>query len=145
MAHARVPVRHASFESICAQLAAAGWPIAELWNGGLSATSTNGRAPSLFNGGLDGLSGAGLLLVFGAAAYLELQSAERAKSAKFPGDLGFDPLGYYCQEGAFKQRELRLAEIKNGRVAMMAITGFAVQEFLWGNPVIKQTPFFFGR
>ena len=40
---------------------------------------------------------------------------------------------------------MKLAEIKNGRAAMMAITGFAVQEFLWGQPVIEQTPFFFGR
>ena len=41
--------------------------------------------------------------------------------------------------------KLKLAEIKNGRVAMMAITGMAVQECLWGNPVVDQTPFFFGR
>ncbi len=40
---------------------------------------------------------------------------------------------------------MKLAEIKNGRVAMMAITGMAVQECLWGNPVVEQTPFFFGR
>ena len=33
--------------------------------------------------------------------------------------------------------------IKNGRVAMMAITGMAVQECLYGSPVIEQTPFFF--
>ena len=47
--------------------------------------------------------------------------------------------------GAGDAEALRLAEIKNGRAAMMAITGFAVQEFLWGSPVIQQTPFFFGR
>ena len=26
---------------------------------------------------------------------------------------------------------------------MMAITGFAVQELVWGSPVVEQTPFFF--
>ena len=40
-------------------------------------------------------------------------------------------------------RKLQTAEIKHGRAAMMAITGFAVQEFVWGTPVIQQTPFFF--
>ena len=38
---------------------------------------------------------------------------------------------------------LRLSEIKNGRLAMLAITGFAVQEFLYGSPVVQQTPMFF--
>ena len=38
---------------------------------------------------------------------------------------------------------LKEAEIKNGRAAMMAITGFAVQEFIWGTPVVAQTPLFF--
>ena len=36
-------------------------------------------------------------------------------------------------------------EVKNGRLAMMAITGMAVQEALWHTPVIAQTPWFFGR
>jgi hypothetical protein len=40
---------------------------------------------------------------------------------------------------------MKLAEIKNGRLAMMAITGFAVQEVVWGKPVVDQTPFFFGK
>jgi len=38
---------------------------------------------------------------------------------------------------------LKLAELKNGRAAMMAITGFAVQEFFWGKPVTELTPIFF--
>ena len=40
-------------------------------------------------------------------------------------------------------RDLQTAEIKNGRAAMMAITGFAVQEFVWGKPVVALTPWFF--
>jgi len=35
-----------------AMLAVAGWPMAELWNGGLAQGATNGRAPAVFNGGL---------------------------------------------------------------------------------------------
>ena len=30
-------------------------------------------------------------------------------------------------------------------MTMVAITGFAVQEFLYGQPVVQQTPFFFGK
>jgi hypothetical protein len=35
------------------------------------------------------------------------------------------------------------AEIKHGRLAMLAVTGFAVQEAIYGTPVIEQTPQFF--
>ena len=54
-----------------------------------------------------------------------------------PGDYGFDPLGYSTGTGLATQlpellqknmgnmEELQLAELKNGRVAMMAITGYA--------------------
>lgn len=38
---------------------------------------------------------------------------------------------------------MELAEIKHGRAAMLAITGFAFQEFFTGIPVVDQTPFFF--
>jgi hypothetical protein len=41
------------------------------------------------------------------------------------------------------RREMETAEIKNGRLAMMAITGFALQEFVYGNPVVDQSPLFF--
>jgi light-harvesting complex II chlorophyll a/b binding protein 4 len=36
------------------------------------------------------------------------------------------------------------AEMWHGRVAMLAITGFAVQEAVWGTPVVDQSPLFFG-
>lgn len=42
-------------------------------------------------------------------------------------------------------RALREQELTHGRSAMIGITGFAVQEALWGNPVVEQTPWFFGR
>jgi hypothetical protein len=59
-----------------------------------------------------------------------------------PGDLGFDPLGFYPSDIAGRRR-LQLAEIKHGRVAMVAVVGFAVQEAVLRSPVVDQTPFFF--
>merc|ERR1711990_711282 len=101
-----------------------------------SAGQTNGRAPSLFNGHLfDHLPF--LVFVFGGLAALELTTKDTVKN----GDYGFDPLGFASGVGAMGT--LKTAEIKHGRAAMMAITGFAVQEFLYGKPVVEQTPFFF--
>jgi len=144
-----------------AMLAAAGWPLAELQSGPYLrvVVDNNGRAPSLFNGHLTEFAGP-LVLFAGAMAVLEVRHKEKLVD----GDLGFDPLGFGGKqrpagalpfEGAQALIDklpntgdmdaLRLAEIKNGRLAMMAITGMAVQEFIYGTPVVEQTPFFFGR
>lgn len=147
-----------------AMLAAAGWPLAELFSGeGLARQGlTNGRAPSLFNGHLFDFLPA-LVVIFAPIAYLEFTNKDRLPE----GDYGFDPMGLAGEQqpyGAFpfdaflKKKTpldavryakdmdaMKLAEIKNGRLAMMAITGMAVQEFVWGTPVVQQTPFFFGR
>ena len=137
-----------------AMLAAVGWPLAELINPWL--TTSSGRAPSLFNGGLgDGPVPFFLVLAAGAAAYGEYVAEEKANDRKqmgaaeqqqrIAGDFGFDPIGFSKEEGAYRQKELRSSELFNGRLAMLAITGFAVQEFLWTKPVVEQTPFFFGK
>ena len=82
-----------------------------------------------------------------------------------PGDLGFDPLGLYGWYGSnigvmdqmraetdpayavrlaeSARKEMETAEIKNGRLAMLAITGYAFQEAAYGTPVVDQTPIFF--
>ena len=44
-----------------------------------------------------------------------------------PGDLGFDPLGLFT--GSETQKlSMQLKEVNNGRLAMVAITGYALQE-----------------
>ena len=84
---------------------------------------TDGRAPALFNGGLgDGPIAPFLILAAGAAAYLELQTKDRVNDTGKPngyiaGDLGFDPLGFFGQQGAYAQKKLRANELNNGRLA----------------------------
>ena len=126
-----------------AMLAAAGWPLSELtnWDFLHSYGDLNGRAPSLFNGGLFDVYGGFFFVFVAAAAALELKAIETDDIVA--GDFKFDPLGLASDPAA--KKELQLKELKNGRLAMMAITGFAVQEFIWGKPVVEQTGAFFGR
>ena len=50
---------------------------------------------------------------------------------------------YRMRWEANARKMMDTAEINNGRLAMLAITGYAFQEFLWGTPVVDQTPIFF--
>ena len=127
--------------------------MAELFAGSFGALGfTGGRAPSLFNGGLDAYAVFMVAATVGTA-YLELLTVDdvnqtwlntaEGKAKYSPGaTLQFDPLDIAAKAGSY---DLRSAEIYNGRLAMLAITGFAVQEFLWAKPVVEQTPWFFGR
>jgi len=134
-----------------AMVAAAGWPLSEIFQrllGQLTGTATildatNGRAPSLFNGHLfEGPQGIFVLLAALATASLEVKTLDNVEgltpTGYVAGDLGFDPAGLRS-----KRNDMEAAEIKNGRLAMMAITGMAVQEFFYGTPVVEQTPGFF--
>jgi hypothetical protein len=60
----------------------------------------------------------------------------------FKKDLGFDPLGIYPKDKTAQAR-FQLAEIKNGRLAMLAASGFAIQEAITSESVIDQSPYFF--
>jgi len=139
-----------------AMLAAAGWPLAELWDTKIAqflgmepGLNDDGRVPSVLNGGLSTISVKYWLGCLALAAVLDVYGSYFApkKEGYVAGDLGFDPVGFYPR-GAWdrdkKERErLQLAEIKHGRLAMLAITGFALQEAVTHLPVVEQTPLFF--
>merc|ERR1719231_1401149 len=119
-------VKHARL----AMLAAFGWPISELTNFGNLLTK-EGRAPSLLNGGLGEVNGVYWGAVVALAIYWEAQGLDKQYGKKedyLPGMLGFDPLGADSQG-------MRAAEITNGRVAMVAITVFALEEALTRAPI----------
>lgn len=88
-----------------------------------------------------------MIQIFGWISFLEAVSFPALAGAgagydRAPGDFSFDPLGLYPTDPE-KQKEMQLAELKNGRLAMIAIFGFAIQEFVSKQGVVDETPFFF--
>jgi hypothetical protein len=140
-------VKHARL----AMLAAAGWPISELFDQKIASLFGlnpllvgDDRAPSILNGGLGKISPIYWLACVAGAAAIDLYGMKRASNTPgyVPGDLGFDPFGVFPKDKD-GQEWFRLAEIKNGRLAMIAITAFAVQELVSQTGVINETPLFF--
>jgi hypothetical protein len=148
MNYREAEVKHARL----AMLAAAGWPISELFDKKIASAfglnpllDASDRAPSVLNGGLGKVSPLYWIAVLGAAAAIDFYGINRSKSGDasyFPGNLGFDPLKVYPKDEEGK-KWMQLAEIKNGRLAMIAIFGFAIQEFVSKQGVVDETPLFF--
>ena len=119
-------VKHARL----AMLAAFGWPVSEITNFG-NLLNADGRAPSILNGGLDNVNGLYWAGVVALAVYWEGQGLDKQFGKKMdylPGVLGFDPLGA-------DSPSMRNAEITNGRVAMIAITAYALEEAVTKAPI----------
>merc|ERR1719487_322684 len=113
-----------------AMLAAFGWPVSEITNFGKLLTE-DGRAPSLLNGGLGEINSAYWIAVVGLAVFAESKGLDKQYGKQddyLPGMLGFDPLGA-------DSPSMRNAEILNGRVAMGAITFYALEEALTKGPI----------
>jgi hypothetical protein len=144
-----------------AMLAAAGWPISELLDTKLagllnmdSVLGSDDRVPSILNGGMDNISPIWWGFCLGLAAAIDLRGVQNSRYSNDndensdndkvyqPGDYGFDPLGLYPDDLQGRQR-MQLAEIKHGRLAMIAITAFAFQEYVSGVGVVDETPMFF--
>jgi hypothetical protein len=146
MNYREAEIKHARL----AMLAAAGWPLSELFDAKIANTlglhpivDASDRAPSILNGGLGQISPVYWIACLGGAAAVELIGLSQKKKSNYtPGAIGFDPLGLYPKDGAGQER-MQLAELKNGRLSMIAITAFAVQEFVTKIGVIDETPLFF--
>jgi len=130
-----------------AMLAALGWPISELFQPFLARSfgapdllsiSANGlaKAPSVLNGGLDKISPFFFMAIIIFTSTVESVALNKIRSDDYiPGDLGFDPLDFYTSASSDTKREFELKEINNGRLAMLAITGYVAQEFYANAPV----------
>lgn len=142
-----------------AMLAAIGWPLSELWHKNIAqmlgldsilAGKSGELAPSLLNGGLSSVYASGMLVMsIIIAGLLEGQAMNKGDifvsndkpEGYIAGDYGFDPLNLYSVRG--NKKVMEATEIKNGRLAMVAITLYAFSEFVTKVPVIQQTPFLF--
>jgi hypothetical protein len=139
-----------------AMLAAVHWPLAELFQpklaealGRPSLLTENGLNPSLLNGGLAGNQTLDVFLCMMLVAAAPIDLGKKKGSA--PGDYDMDPLGLqdfappaalskFLPEGRPWMAE---AEVKHGRLAMVAIVAYAAQEFVTKVPVVQETPVLF--
>jgi len=131
-----------------AMLATVGWVVSELTHNAIATKfgldnilGKSDQVPSVLNGGLDKVNPLFWVEAICVAAVLEFLAIEKGDTRE-PGDFSFDPTGLSGKsyEDKFYVQE---AEIFNGRLAMLAITGFAIQEFTMNDAVINQTPIFF--
>ena len=140
-----------------AMLATAGWLVSEMAGGKLSAMAQTAtpllrygdRVPSILNGGLGHalepffpMFTAIVVLAGGVEviqAYNKRSNPEQYAN-RTVGDIGFDPLNMYALRGddAAGRRSMENAELKHGRLAMLAITAFAIQEAFTGVGVVPQ-------
>merc|ERR1711966_545331 len=100
------------------------------------------RLASALNGGLDNIEPDYWVIVACVAGLAELSSSE-AKEEKgkeyTPGDCGFDPLNLMPENKA-DRLAMQTKELKHGRIAMLAVLGYAAQEFFFSSPVTAETP-----
>ena len=131
-----------------AMLAAVGWPLAELTHKSLASQfdlepilGFQDKVPSVLNGGLSLTNPLFWVGAISATAALEFIATKNGDNRE-PGDYGFDPLSL-TGNSDMQKFSMQEAEIFNGRLAMLAITGFVAQEFFINTAVINQTPIFF--
>ena len=143
-------IKHGRF----AMLAAVAWPLQEKLNPLLAAkfhipnlvAETGGLSPSVLNGGLEqGIIPSAVVTFAVLAALIEAQGL-RVKREQgdswLPGDYGefFDVK--IAERGSEQFFSLQSGEIWNGRIAMIAILAYVVQEAVTKVPTINTIPFF---
>mmetsp|Transcript_1887 Transcript_1887/g.2501 ORF Transcript_1887/g.2501 Transcript_1887/m.2501 type:complete len:248 (-) Transcript_1887:152-895(-) len=137
-----------------AMLAALAWPMQELLSPSLARgvgekllLTEDGRSPSILNGGLQ--QGPIPFAVLGTAfaiAALDLRALkikEVSGSDWEPGDYGFDPLNILKGASPLQIKDFQAKEINNGRLAMLAITAYVIQEAFYGEPIVVTSEQFF--
>ena len=137
-----------------AMLAALAWPLQEKLNPILAAkfhvpnlvAETGYLSPSVLNGGLEqGPIPASIAAFFILASLIEAQGLRVKKEqgdAWLPGDYGdIFPLNHFGKRGSEKFFSAQAGEVWNGRIAMIAILAYVVQEAVTKYPTINTIPF----
>jgi len=73
--------------------------------------------------------------ILGFCAIIELASIDDLYTADKPWDLGFDPMNFSKNKSPAEMEKLQLQELKNGRLAMIAMIGLFTQTAIFGNPL----------
>ena len=138
-------------------LAAVAWPLQEIFHPIIvdslrssgfgvrdALMETAGKSPSLLNGGLEQAPVAASVLAFAAmVSAVELQGLRIKEATPVNewrvGDYGTARIAEPGTEQFFSLQE---GEIWNGRIAMIAIFAYVVQEALTGFPTANTIPFF---
>lgn len=152
-----------------AMLGSLGWPVSELYHNVLASALQlpnllqDGKVPSILNGGIDNtyfLASLGGFFAVGATLEFELMRRKketpeslrnffdmwREDDWETPGNYQFDPLDLgrrLTNNDREGKKTLQTIEIFNGRMSMIANTGFVVQEAITGKPLVEETPQFF--
>ena len=139
-----------------AMLAATAWPLQEKFNPILAAklhipnlvAETGGLSPSVLNGGLEQSYIPASVLTFALMTSVIETQGLRVKKAQgdawqpgFYGDLFLFPFKV-APRGSEQFFSLQEGEIWNGRIAMIAILAYVVQEAVTKVPTINTIPFF---
>ena len=69
--------------------------------------------------------------IFMAIAAIELASIDVPYGDGEPGDYGFDPLKFLEGKSEYEVDRMKLKELKNARLAMVAFLGMAIQTLLF--------------
>jgi len=72
----------------------------------------------------------GLAEVIGTVALMQTMSG----SGRAPGDYGLDPVGFLTDKSEEEVNRMKLRELKNGRLAMLAFSGVVTQAVLTQGP-----------
>jgi len=133
-----------------AMLAAVAWPLQEKLNPLLAAkyrmpnlvAETGGLSPSVLNGGLEQGIIPSSIVTFAVLISLVEAQGLRIKKAQgdswFPGDYGTARI---AERGTEQFFSLASGEIWNGRIAMLAILAYVVQEAVTRVPTAEMIPF----
>ena len=71
--------------------------------------------------------------ILGFCAIIELASIEDLYTVEKPWDLGFDPMNFSKNKTPEQMEKLELQELKNGRLAMIAMAAFASEHMIPGS------------
>lgn len=111
-----------------AMLASVAWPFSDMLY-----YQQHHHAPSPFDG-VQSIGSNDWFIIVVISAFVEsfgmFKSMNRVQDPSyFPGNLGFDPFDLYPYDDEIQGKVMQLAEIKHGRVAMVAVLIHAMDQF----------------